>query len=311
MSTKPLDTILYRELSVVAAKEIVEIASPLLQELVNYSTNAFARCASSASGEENEDLAVLSLYLHIIEMSDGIEVLLSQSCPIPAMPLVRSSFEALVSIEYILEADYVRRSLSWLADYVHKRLAFYESLIPSTARGRAFRKARSEDKTTRDFEWWRFPDPTEVQGAIANLQRLLARSQFQPIEAEFARCKRRRKRRPYWYQLFGGPPNLRELAKSVNRHAQYDMLYRHWSTIAHAHDFSRFLTRTDKDEPAIKGLRDHSSLKGTAVFAAHFILDATRVVLGKFRPGEETAFAKWYVTEVRERFCLLTGEPDV
>jgi hypothetical protein len=60
MPTEPLETLLYRDLSKVAAKEIIEIASPLLQELVNYSTNAFRRCESSTTGNENEDVAVLN-----------------------------------------------------------------------------------------------------------------------------------------------------------------------------------------------------------------------------------------------------------
>lgn len=301
MPTKPLETILYRELSQVAAKDIIEIASPLLQELVNYSTNAFARCATSTSGKENEDLAVLSLYMHIIEMTDGVEVLVSRSCPVPAIPLVRSSFEALLSIEYILEADYVRRSLSWLADYCRKRLAFYESLDPSTARGKSFQKALSADKVVWNVT---LPDLTEVQKAIANLQSLLARSQFHPIEVESKKCKKKDKRRPNWYRLFNGPRSLQQLAQHLKRDAQYEVLYRRWSTVSHAHDFSRFITKTTEGDPAIRGLRDPSQIKDVTIFAASFILNATRLVLGKFRPGEDTA--KWYKREVRKRFLLMT-----
>ena len=141
MPTEPLEALLYRDLSKVAAKEIIGIASPLLQELVNYSTNVFRRCETSTTGNENEDVAVLMLYLHIIEIVDGIEVLISQSCPAPAEPLVRSAFEALLSIEYILEADYVQRSLSWLSIYAHNRLKFYESLDPANPKGQDFQKA--------------------------------------------------------------------------------------------------------------------------------------------------------------------------
>ena len=40
-----------------------------------------------------------------MEMTDGIEVLISQACVVPAIPLLRSSFEALISMEYILEKE--------------------------------------------------------------------------------------------------------------------------------------------------------------------------------------------------------------
>ena len=82
VATKPLESILYRELSMAEAKEIIELASPLMQELVNYATNVLARCATSRtlSGREDEDVAALALYRHVIELTDGIEVLLSRSC---------------------------------------------------------------------------------------------------------------------------------------------------------------------------------------------------------------------------------------
>jgi hypothetical protein len=48
MATKPLQTVLYRELSRVEAKELIDSAASLLEELVNWGTNALVRCAASA-----------------------------------------------------------------------------------------------------------------------------------------------------------------------------------------------------------------------------------------------------------------------
>jgi hypothetical protein len=303
MPTKPLESLLYRELAQVAAKDIIEIASPLLQELVNYATNAFARCATSTSGREDEDSAVLTLYLHIIEMTDGVEVLVSQSCPVPAKPLLRSSLEALLSIKYILEADYVRRSLCWLVEYAHKRLAFYESIDPSTDRGKAFQKP------LRDHEYEAMqnvplPPQAEVQKRITNWQDFLVKPHIQPIEAEFQRCKKEHKRRPNWYELFGGPRGLIGLSRHLKREVDYEVFYRHWSSIAHAQDVSRFITVTAEGEAAIRGLRDPSEIKEVTRHAALYILEATRLVLRKFRPGED--IGRWYTDEVRERFLSIT-----
>jgi len=137
MPTDPLQTVLVRELSIARAKEILSIATPLFQELVNYSTNALIRCATSTQREENEDLAPLALYRHILEMTDAFEVLIASSCAAPTVPILRSTFEGLLSLDYILESktEYVTRSLSWLATYVHKRIALYETFLPTTPRG--------------------------------------------------------------------------------------------------------------------------------------------------------------------------------
>ena len=321
MPAKPLESLLYREMSKVEAKNIIDVASPLLQELVNYGTNAYVRCATLASGKENEDVAAIILYLQIVEMTDGIEALVSQSCPAPAIPLVRSSFEALLFLDYmkpsqnslfkadtrvrsvaengiwdwfILELDYVRRSLSWLVGYVHNRLDSYALLDTSTIRGQSFQQDLAAD------DW---ADPTiitgigetEVQEAIANLDSLLAQPQLQSVEEEFQRYFHKYSRRPNWYQLFGGPQNLRELARHLNCHSQYDFLYRYWSRISHANDLSRFTSAV---------LRDPSQNKSVSSFAAGFMLNATRLILGKFRPGED--IAEWYKAEIRERYFCIT-----
>jgi hypothetical protein len=302
MPTAPLESILYRELSKAQAKPDIELASGVLQELVNFASNALVRCATSTEGEENEDLAVLSLYRHIMEMTDGVEVLISESGVTPAVPLIRSSFEALISMEYIVEDDarYLTRSLAWLVDYVHQRLHLYESLDPSTSRGQEFRQALNQDNTVKTIA---IPLQPSVKQAIGNLQDLLAKPQLAAIHLELTQLKGQRK----WYRLYAGPDNIRELAHHVGRGAQYDFLYRYWSRVSHAHDFAPFIASTPDGRPAIRGIRDPSDLKNVANFAASFMLGATRVLIGKFRPGED--IRTWYVRDVRPGYIQLSSRP--
>ena len=298
MPTEPLRTILYRDLSKAEARSDIELASPVLKELVNFASNALVRSATSGKGEENEDLALLSLYRHIMEMTDGVEVLVSESSVTPSVPLVRSSFEALISMEYIVEDDalYAARSLAWLIDHVHQRFDLYELLDPSTPRGQEFQRALSQDKTIQTIPVLAQPG---VSQAMANLQCLLAKPQFAAIEKEFAQLKGQK----VWHRLYGGPGNIRELAHHVRRGAQYDFLYRDWSRVTHGHDFTPFLARTPDGHGAIRGIRDPSDLRNVANFAATFMLGATRVLIGKFRPGEDTR--TWYERDVRPGYLQL------
>jgi hypothetical protein len=175
MPTKPLESIIYRELAVAESQRVIQIASPLLQEMVNFGSNALVRVATSTSAKENEDLAVLFLYRHIIEMTDGIEVLLSQSCVNPAIPLLRSSFEALISMEYIVENedDYVDRSLAWLCIYIYDRLKMYESLDFTTERGGIFKQQLEQDSSVIDVDMLTI-DPAVLKQPINNLKSLLS-----------------------------------------------------------------------------------------------------------------------------------------
>jgi len=299
MPTDALESILYRELSIVSAKEIIDVASLLLRELVNFATNALIRCATSLPGKIDEDVALLALYRHTIEMTDGIEVLISQCCPVPAIPALRSSFEALLAIEYIIEneKDYVQRSLSWLVGYVHQRLAMYERLDPSTNRGKHFAEVFKNDLVASKLE---LPPISDVQNAIDNLQSMLTKPHLQPIEAEFSRHKR-----PNWYQLFGGPQKLYDLALYLNKGAQYDVLYRDWSRLSHSQDLLPFLSRNFQGEPAIGILRNPKDIQQVTSFAANFSLSATRLIIGKIRPSEN--LSNWYKGEVMANYKFITG----
>ena len=48
---------------------------------------------------------------------------------------------------------------------------------------------------------------------------------------------------------------------------------------------------------------DPSQVQDVAIYASEFMLNATRLILGKFRPGED--LSRWYKREVLERNRLL------
>ena len=304
MPTKQFEPLLYRELRKVEANKIIEIASPLLQEEINYATNAFQRCQESAIGVADEHLPVLASYLDVIEMTDGIEVLVSQSCAIPAIPLLRSSFEALLTIDYILEGDYQRRAFAWLVCYVHERLSQYEMLDPSHPKGKDFLTTFAADSVSKYMKLPSFPNLSQ---SIQNLKSLLNDPNYQVADYEYQNLKSKRKRKPNWYSLFGGPGTLRELAKHLSRGAQYDVLYRSWSRITHADDLSRFLTQTNRGSPTFNPIRNPKELKQVSKIASTFILGATRKMIRKFRAGEKASLERWYRSEARERHLALTG----
>ncbi len=286
MYDKPNEKILYRELSKVEAKEAIEIASPKLQELVNYSTYAFLRCAEFAKNKENEDLAVLVLYLHIIEMTDGIEALISESCINPAIPLVRSSFEALLSIEYIIEDNYEYRALSWLAEIARNRMDYLEDFDSETQKGKEFLKMKKNDKNLFNIT---LPEKEIIKKMKIDPQKLLDSQKYKQIVAEFKRCKKEDKRKPQWYRLFnegGKLKNLKDLAYHLQKPVQYEKLYREWSKITHPLDLNRFFSRNKSGDIFIQRLRNPFLISDIANFTAIIILDATEKLLEKFRPGE-------------------------
>lgn len=302
MPTDPLPGAIERDIAKVEAEELINLACPLLRELVNDGTNVLQRCnVMTAGGDMDVNVAALVLFRHILEVTDGTEVLLAQSCVTAAIPVVRSSFEAALQIEFILSGDetqYRQRALSWMVGHIHERLKVYEMVDPSTQRGREFERNMLK----------RYPDlPAKVATVSAaaareatKLTSLLGKAHLQPVEAEY------QQRRPKnWYGLFGGPGNLADLATAVNRRAEYDVLYRQFSRTAHGADLLRYIARSGSGKAEIRPLRASDGFATLASIAASCVLRSKRMLLGQFRPEEN--YSLWYVREVRDRYNRLFG----
>ena len=293
MSTKPHEAILYRELSIVDAKELIDISSPLLKEQINFGTNALVRCQSSAKGEIDVDLAILALYRHMLEVTDGLEVLTSHACVIPALPLLRSSFEGYLSMEFILEKDqdYETRSLSWLLGYAHARLNMYKRLDPSTNKGKEAKRVFEDDLVASTILPLKYPLSKKNKFAMDNLESFLSKDHIKPINEEYQKHKN-----PKWFHLFDGPSNIRELAIHFKMGGFYEILYRYWSRSAHSQDLLSFISRTADGESAIGRVRNTKELAKVVSLASTFLLGATRIMLNKFRPGED--LSAWFKREI-------------
>lgn len=193
-----------------------------------------------------------------------------------------------------------------MVGYIHQRIASYELADPETDRGKEYLEATSRERAQDlppPFNGESEKVAVEAREATKRLERLLIKPQYKEIEAEFQAMRKKRNRPPAWYSLFGGPRNLSLLAQHVNWWWAYLVLYRRWSSIAHPTDASRFLTKTPERSGGFYSLRNPKELAWVAFLGAAFNLDATRLLIRKFRPGEDVA--PWYSREVRDRFFRL------
>src|SRR3984893_17327965 len=144
MPTDPFKQLFYLELSTAAAKDRIDPAVTLLEEIRNYGHMLFARCAYRPEGGD-ENIPILFLYYHLLEMLDAVGVLIAESDPVPAELQVRPMFDALVSLSFILKADTARRAHRYLVGAFTERIRFCETLDPSTPAGQRYRQALESD----------------------------------------------------------------------------------------------------------------------------------------------------------------------
>lgn len=313
MPTKAPTTLLQRELSKAEIQPWLESVIALLEEVVNYGVAAFARCLKTAKGT-NESFAILFPYLHLLEMVDGVQVLLAQAAVTPAHLQLRSAFEALLTVEYIAETDSRRRAYAYLVADVRRRLAVYRTIPPNTEQGRRIRERIASDRYVRNM---RIPDIRDVPVQISALEEVLDRPYWKEANKSFDDFKKSKKRAAQWYELYGGPSSLEGLASRLKRPAHYDLLYRSWSATAHVGDaVLRQLRSGARDTAMICGIRDTSEFRTVSNLAVAFALSGTRCVLQYYRPEEVSrvsgvpAFTKWYLREIRDRWMKsLEGQP--
>lgn len=301
MATDSLKKVLDRDLAKASVSDLADLISPLLREVVNHATYAFVRCQQDVTGEEGVDFPAFILYRHVIELTDAVEVLLADSCVPPAIPLLRSSLESSLGLEYILSgspSEFRRRARSWLCVYTHKRLGLYDLVEPDREIPRKRRKGES------------IRGSVKAGVAKANLEKALTEPDMEPIEQEYQTICNGRRKDPAWYSLFGGPNNLRELAKHLGQEKHYTHLYKFWSTYSHGGDASTGFSKSSSGGVAFKVLRSPEMLLPLAHLAVLFQLHATRLVVEKFRPGEN--LCNWYLEEIKPRHdALRTVQIDI
>jgi hypothetical protein len=295
MGTEAYKPLLDRDLLEVGHRPLIDLIAPVLREAINYSTYAWRRCESAGDYHTSfHHVVPLLLFRHVIEMTDGAEVLISKSCSVPVVPVLRSSFEACLSLEFMLKADTERRSLCWLCCYAHHRLAYYESLDPSTQRGHDFAATRAKEKAGSS------PPHPDVPLAVANFQALIQKPYLVAVEAEYQASKAKRKRAPDWYSLFGGKSNLRSVAASLDRQTEYDLLYRNWSRISHGNDLDSYISKSSSGGQGFRSLRYPKDLQLLGTLGLDFLTRSIFLALEHYRSGEPNV-ERWYMTEIRDR----------
>lgn len=106
----------------------------LLIECIDYMTNVFGRCHSSAEGGI-ENIVILGLYRNIIQFLDGIQILLSKGQVGSCFTIMRNMFETLLTMEFILKNDTVNKSIFYMVCYYNSKINAIKQL-----------KRRYEDK---------------------------------------------------------------------------------------------------------------------------------------------------------------------
>src|SRR5208337_1366013 len=120
------------------------------------------------------------------------------SAPTPARLQLRAMFEALLSLEHLVEADTVRRAHAYLVCDIADRIETYDQLDPSSAAGKAYRQSLASDPDCSNV-----PVPEYDPSYAEKLKTVLAQPHYAEAWAEFQRLRSSGRRHPHWYEFYG------------------------------------------------------------------------------------------------------------
>jgi len=263
--------------------------------------------AAAPTGEEHHT-PILLLVRHVIESLDGVAILVSKGGSHPCQPLLRSALEAVLGVLYILEKETKQRAFAYQVAHAHKKIKLYDRLDPTTQAGKELRNLLDGDLMEGFFNALPFLNYPKM---IANLQAMLVKPDFQPIEVEWQRVKAvNKKRAPEWYSLFGGPKNVRELAIHLGMTGMYEFLYRFWSESVHA-GMAMEAIGTKGGATVIRPIRHPEQLQSAVQHAVAFALLLAKRLVEVYAPTKWPHLQAQYMEKVSERAGELGSGPII
>jgi hypothetical protein len=307
MPTNPTKDLYEPDTAVAAIEPLARDACPVLREIISQGAAILARCSVEAEhrsdgGPLDEHLAVFIQYHHLLEMLDTVNEALRLGRAVGARPPLRSAFEALLGIEFILDGRFEERAFAFLVGKVMEKLEWCDRLTPSTPARKELDAALAEDR------WHRTHVLPEVENIDAIRDRLMSALE-KPKWKEAAnawRVAETKNKYVRWHGLYDGPTSIKKLARAVGRPYQYELLYGPLSQTVHVGDAGRIFGNSGGvvGFTCIPDWRQADTMMSLAFGIGVW---ANFRVLHHYRDEREW-FWKWYAEEVRAMYLRLTGE---
>jgi hypothetical protein len=219
-------------------------------------------------------------------------------------PLLRVLLETFFSLDYLLESEYEKRSLAFLVWHFHKELKFAKKLSGGTSEGQQLASKISADQSFSGLESPVYP---WMEQRIAELNQILSLPKYADTKVEYARLREAGIKNPSWYQFYGGPKNIEQLAHYLKRDAMYEVLYRGWSGPIHGTDIIQGKLAADPDHALnIVHLRNLKSVTEVAQWSMNLSLMIFTLFIKKRIPKHTSDFGRWYLT-IRDDFQGLNS----
>jgi hypothetical protein len=279
MKVRPVPEVLSRKPNK-ELKKILDLYANSIDEIINFGTHLILWDINKK--RDGKDYFIPSLMLrNIVELGDGISILIRKSSIDPAAIVLRSLFEATLGLLYLLEEDEKRRAHCYMVSIKKKELKLYEKFL---SQQQPYKQLSSELKL----------DPNSLRSRIDNIQKLFKKPLFKEASEEYDSIHQKERRAPNWYYLYGGPRDIQRLAKRLDKSMEYEFIYRKLSEHVHSNGEMKALVFTGEGYANVIQIRDFEQTKDVFSYTISCLLEAFKKIVDARLEEKTVEFNGWY-----------------
>ena len=258
----------------------------LLIDLVNYGGGLIMRAYDSSKHEIDDVMIITVLLKHIVQMLDGVQVLISSGNAHASTLQVRSTFEAYLYMLWMMKGDSKRKARFYYVFELRKQRKWALKATSNTQERQKFMELYKDFAQT--VNWNELAQLAKTNLSAIDLK--LSRPTLKPIN-EMIETKNRLD----WYKALD-INNLRDLAKEVDEEPIYDLYYSKFSDVMHASSY-RDQIRVKSGSIALEPIRTLDDALVVIVLSCHVATKGYRAILERYRKDELLNFAQKYITD--------------
>lgn len=303
MKEKPSDKLLDRKKAEEFARSHFADQIELMLDLTNYGSNLVLRAFNSSSKGLCDVVTCGVLLKQIVVMLDAVTVLLQAGTAYAAFLPARAAFEASLYLDWMLFSDTERKAKCYIVSQYRDERRWAARAIHGTPEEAAF--TRIAGQLGIDIHARRPTLASEAKVHLADIDRILLKSEFKAIDQEFEAIKKKKKKRkltyePNWYEPLG-VTSIRTIADTLGRLPEYEIFYSKSSRVTHSASY-KDQVRFGKLKAHLIPIRHYRDIDEVINFVVVIALSSFRNILHYYRPAELKAFAKKYMEDWRSPF---------
>jgi hypothetical protein len=286
----------------VAAKHL-EAHVKLLGELASYGSNLLVRCFGDRSNKL-EDIIILSCLFrqHLVHL-DAIYVLLSRGCVYASYIHLRAMIEEQISLQWMLKSDTAYRAKCLYVWNLRKRKRINKRTDSTTPEGIGFAaKIKQYSDTVAALQTDAMASEANKQNA--DIDAILKDTELAKIDRQFEALRNPTKgpKRDFDKEWFtpAGISSIAKMARDVDLEPLYYIFYDRYSEVMHSSGFFEHL-HVDEDGASIEQIRSPEDFDGVLKMAYNCAFAFHRLIIERYRPGEDVNFSLKYMQEWRDR----------